>query len=200
MTDKQIIIDGIDVSGCVRLQDDNISCELGGKCQGWDNCYYKNWQRKEQEVDMLKAENERLKRRGTPPLIDVVLTENKLLEQENEELKEKVKKYGEINKQETKDYAELKAENEDLKEYIKHLHNLCVNETDKQYKYKQTLDEIKDIAENGKLFAERWMITGEQKANVLTYANAIIEKISEVDDESYLNNHWLFTENKKGEN
>ena len=35
-------------------------------------------------------------------------------EQECEELKEKVKKYGEINEQETKDYAELKAENEEL--------------------------------------------------------------------------------------
>ena len=36
-------------------------------------------------------------------------------EQECEELKEKVKKYGEINEQETKDYAELKAEKDDMK-------------------------------------------------------------------------------------
>ena len=38
-------------------------------------------------------------------------------EQECEELKEKCKKYGEINEQETKDYAELKAENEQLKNF-----------------------------------------------------------------------------------
>jgi hypothetical protein len=43
----------------------------------------------------------------------------------------------------------------------------------------KTLTEIKEIAENGKRFAERWMITGEQKTNVLTYANAILQKISE---------------------
>lgn len=35
----------------------------------------------------------------------------------------------------------------ELKKYIKHLHNLCGNETDKQYKLKQTLTEIKEIAE-----------------------------------------------------
>ena len=35
---------------------------------------------------------------------------------------------------------------EELKEYIKHLHNLCGNETDNQYEYKQTLQEIKEIA------------------------------------------------------
>ena len=45
--------------------------------------------------------------------------------------------------------------------------------------YEKTLAEIKEIAENGKRFAERYMITGEQKANVLTYANAILQKISE---------------------
>lgn len=46
-------------------------------------------------------------------------------------------------------------------------------------KLKQTVTEIKEITENGKRFAERYMITGEQKANVLTYANAILQKISE---------------------
>lgn len=46
-------------------------------------------------------------------------------------------------------------------------------------KLKQTVTEIKEITENGKRFAERYMITGEQKSNVLTYANAILQKISE---------------------
>jgi DNA repair exonuclease SbcCD ATPase subunit len=39
-------------------------------------------------------------------------------EQECEELKEKVKKYGEINEQETKDYAELKSENKHLNDLL----------------------------------------------------------------------------------
>ena len=54
MTDKQIIIDGVDVAGCVRLQDDEISCDLGGECKGWENCYYKQLKRKEQECEELK--------------------------------------------------------------------------------------------------------------------------------------------------
>jgi hypothetical protein len=45
---------------------------------------------------------------------------------------------------------------------------------------KNCLTEIKEIAENGKRFAERYMITGEQKANVLTYANAILQKSANV--------------------
>ena len=54
MTDKQIISDGVDVAGCVRLQDDEISCDLGGECKGWGNCYYKQLKRKEQELKELQ--------------------------------------------------------------------------------------------------------------------------------------------------
>ena len=54
MTDKQIIIDGVNVAGCIRLQDDEISCDLGGECKGWENCYYKQLKRKEQECNKLK--------------------------------------------------------------------------------------------------------------------------------------------------
>ena len=49
MVDKQIIIDGVNVAWCIRLQDDEISCDLGGECKGWENCYYKQLARKEYE-------------------------------------------------------------------------------------------------------------------------------------------------------
>ena len=120
MTDKQIIIDDVDVAGCVRLQDDKISCDLGGECNGWENCYYKQLKRKEQKC---------------------------------EELKEKVKKYGEINEQETKDYAELKAENEELKKIINEaksssldLQSFLVGEA-VQNEYEQQLDQLKKTNE-----------------------------------------------------
>lgn len=59
MTDKQKIIDGVNVAGCVRLQDDEISCELGGECKGFRNCYYKQLKRKEQECEALQmSDNE----------------------------------------------------------------------------------------------------------------------------------------------
>ena len=132
MTDKQIIIDGVDVSGCPHLIEDYQWWNVAGReehdinrcalsfdeytdfeedefCKKNPNCYYKQLKAKEQECEAYKMEADEGK---------------------------------EIN-------AELKAENDELKEYIKHLHNLCGNETDKQYEYKQTLTEIKDIAERG---------------------------------------------------
>ena len=76
-------------------------------------------------------------------------------EQECEELKEKVKKYGEINEQETKDYAELKAENEELKKIINEaksssldLQSFLVGEA-VQNEYEQQLDQLN--AENESL-------------------------------------------------
>ena len=96
MTDKQIIIDGVNVSGCEKQGETiaGITCGNGERirlaneiitkhklCKDNPNCVYKQLKAKEQEC---------------------------------EDLKEKDKKYGEINEQETKDYAELKAENEEL--------------------------------------------------------------------------------------
>ena len=72
MTDKQIIIDGVDVSGCNRLNtfpmqygEPHEICltsleQWGGQekyCKDRPNCYYKNWQRKEQECERLKHDN-----------------------------------------------------------------------------------------------------------------------------------------------
>lgn len=62
MTDKQIIIDGVDVSGCINRNDlkfASYNCYLNGGCQCKDNpnCYYKQFKRKEREYKELK-ENE----------------------------------------------------------------------------------------------------------------------------------------------
>ncbi len=56
MVTKQVIIDRVNVAGCVRLQDDEISCDLGGECKGWENCYYKQLKRKEQKCKELEKE------------------------------------------------------------------------------------------------------------------------------------------------
>lgn len=47
------IIDGVDVSGCERLE--NTYCKLGIICKGRD-CTYKQLKRKEQECERLKKE------------------------------------------------------------------------------------------------------------------------------------------------
>ena len=64
-TDKQIIIDGVDVSGCIYFSDgycndnnDGFKCSLNS-----EHCYYKNWKRKDQECEELKADNVSLRYR-----------------------------------------------------------------------------------------------------------------------------------------
>ena len=58
MTDKQIIIDGVDVSGCGELhinQANTIICEITGYlCEDRQNCYYKQLLRKEQLLEKVK--------------------------------------------------------------------------------------------------------------------------------------------------
>ena len=123
MTDKQIIIDGVDVRKCVNRRWDNSQkihlcydsdtpLTSWGWCENNPNCYYKQLKAKEQECEELKA---------------------------------KCKKYGEINEQETKHYAYLKAENEELKKTLTDggLHNLNLM-TEKRVLL-QTLTEIKEI-------------------------------------------------------
>ena len=56
MTDKQIIIGGVDVSGCIYydngkcLNDEMVQCS----CKNVAVCYYKEYKRKEQECERLK--------------------------------------------------------------------------------------------------------------------------------------------------
>ena len=62
MTDKQIIIDGVDVSGCKHFKNatciaDYLLTDMNfseAKCELCKNCYYKQLKRKEQEGDKYK--------------------------------------------------------------------------------------------------------------------------------------------------
>lgn len=96
--DKQIIIDGCDVSGCEWIREIELDSEYictcnypnktSGYCKYNPNCHYKQLKRKEQELEQVnkayeECKNSRLK------------AYNKLQEkeQECEELKEKMEKY-----------------------------------------------------------------------------------------------------------
>lgn len=72
MTDKQIIIDGVDVRGCIYLKKNNRmpmcrACNSGvgsPYCGYHKDCYYKQLKHKEQEYEILNIEieeNEKLK-------------------------------------------------------------------------------------------------------------------------------------------
>lgn len=62
MTDKQIIIDGVDVSGCIYYQynmctatkDNYGDCSFYCKDYEMKDCYYKQLKRKEQECEELR--------------------------------------------------------------------------------------------------------------------------------------------------
>ena len=64
MTDKQIIIDGVDVSGCKKYEHEIVRCNAtlknmcfcGGRCTDEKNanCYFKQLKRKEQKIEKIK--------------------------------------------------------------------------------------------------------------------------------------------------
>jgi len=98
------------------------------------------------EIKLLKAQNNGLK------------IQNKDLQRENVELKEKIKKYAAINEQETKDYAELKAEIERL--------NNCLMES--LTHEKDALDKSIEIkAENERLLKQK---NNVMRKNIVLYA------------------------------
>ena len=155
MSNKQVIIDRVDVSGCEKQGETiaGITCGNGERirlaneiitkhklCKYNPNCVYKQLKRKEQEC---------------------------------EELKEKVKKYGEINEQETKDYAELKAENEELIRRITKIF-ACLIKANRTNKIVDTLW-VDNITTLWDYIAQTLGIEGDQ----VQIEEQILQKISE---------------------
>ena len=138
MTDKQIIIDGIDVSGCDCYCDGKCLCEYNEinrkiiryySCNKFPNCYYKQLKAKEQECEELRKandeKNELLAKLGCPTIATARRKVFCLQEQ----------------------LDQLKAENEGLKvQNIKYM-NGNIGYQLKNSLYKQTIIEIKEIAE-----------------------------------------------------
>lgn len=96
MTDKQMIIDGVDVSGCAyityRDSDNPICSETGMYCGGYDICYYKQLKHKEQESERLEEELDDLTREiGTSLKVEKI--EIKKLKKECKELKRELMQY-----------------------------------------------------------------------------------------------------------
>lgn len=134
MTDKEIIINDVDVSKCIHIDNwKHCNCcndliktiypkasqcliEEDLRCEIYPNCYFKQLKRKEQEC---------------------------------EELQEKIKKYSKINEQDTKDFAKLKQECKNLEEELRGcrigIKDISIENTEIckiSEKYKQALDEI----------------------------------------------------------
>ena len=111
MTDKQIMIDGVDVSGCGRFYDG--SCRIAHnfyRCTSMPDCHYKKWKRKEQECERMRKYH------------------NKCCEEFEKEKKEWLEKYNQVsrdfcsgkycNAEKCQQLDQLEAENEELKKKV----------------------------------------------------------------------------------
>jgi hypothetical protein len=179
MTDKQIIIDGIDVSGCPHLIEDyqwwNIAgreehdinrCALGFDvgigfeenyfCKENPNCYYKQLKRKEQECEELK-DKLRTKARGWANVNDQILKEVDQIKADNEELTSKC--------------SQLKQTLAEIKSILEYYENAKIGEKqeDGSYKLEFTFSDI----------ATPYCINYDPKP-----AREALRKINEVEDES----------------
>lgn len=152
MTDKQeIIIDGVDVSGCefAEASATTPKCQINGyiHCDGY-NCRYKQLQRKTAEYERLTNKNNRL----TEELNQIKL----LLEGKNNQYSAKQQECEELKKQVVCYGCGTCNGKEDYKNMQRHLNN-AIESIHKKHKeidrYKQALDEIekytiKEFCEN----------------------------------------------------
>ena len=174
-------------------------------CHANPNCHYKQYQRElmlkkeieekllykqqqcnrlKEEVSLLKESNSKLQQiEDANSLEKYYLQQIAQLKTKNEELKK--------SKKATEEASELFVKNADeiarvLENKLDQMKSQLLDqeaETLKAggiiHKLEQALVDIKAITEHGKHFAETYMVTGEQKRNVLTYADAILQKIAE---------------------
>ena len=204
MTDKQII-DGVDVSGCIHFNKTTLkhfNCNLYNKCiqrcKG-TNCYYKKWQRKEQECERLKGKNnyspEVLKQ--CPHYKDNNICTYLGYESKCEgncnytafqDFIAEIDDLKDVNNKLRQQLDQLKAENETYKKMLEDEEViLALNEVrtgerhlwfNKAEKYKQTLTEIREIVGIGLVDG----LQPEEYSGFLKILQAqILQKISEVE-------------------
>lgn len=189
---EEIIIDGVDVSECVRQGETvaGITCGNGERirlaneiitkhklCKDNPNCYYKQLKRKEQECEELKKERDTLSVTKNKLLGDLWVAEESLKDyiehfnkasDELDQLKGVIKKYEECNKYLVK---------ENVKTYTRLEHKLL-----------RTIAEIKEIAKNmnNECFYSDFDCKGCDMKNGCTYFNKkqILQKISEYEVEN----------------
>ena len=165
MTDKQIIINGVNVDECKHYEDHtlydcNETCEMNGgivctKCEDNSNCYYKQLKRKEQECEELKD-----KYKWYDHYKEQALYNKNLCNEKSEQL------------------DQLKGENVGALKQLEFVRTLNTVQEVEIRNLKQTLTEIKEIAET----ISQPMGTGKS-CNRVILANQILQKISECEVE-----------------
>lgn len=148
MTDKEIIIDGVDITECdhfsMGLPAFNDPCTLyphQTRCSKNKNCYFKQLQRKEQECEELK---ERLKCKCFDPKSNNnrCISYNRIAEDYERDLQRLTKI--------TQEYEELKRTISTLEGVNKLFENNLDSSFIKIVRYKQALEKIEEIANSNR--------------------------------------------------
>ena len=186
MENKEIYIDGVDVSGCEFYLPYSEKCECivddnGNNnlfCREYRDCYYKRMYHTGQEKDIYKNENKELYK-----LL-------KAKEQECERLKEEIKTngFGCFNIEMSERLDQLKAENDELKSLLKvRIEDLCDSCGASSMMpmpckvYEKTLTEIKEVCNNNDELKGDFNLVDcdKYKLGKHNLANKILQKISE---------------------
>lgn len=177
MTDKPIIVDNIDVSGCSDISghvndfgeyECLCRCIFGDgsddygiigheMCKDNPNCYYKQLKRKEQECDKLYVQ---------------LKADEEYYKEEENTLRKIIKNKEERNIELYKENNKLKADNEELKNSYTRLNSLYNDNCNFTGKLEQSLTEIKEIAET-------YSFTDSSKL-LLSRIKQVLQKINEV--------------------
>lgn len=175
--DKNIIIDGINVAGCVQLVEEPFyPCGLGGECKGWENCYYKQLKRLEQE-------NKELGRKAFLAEQSMQTTSATFCEKDNKiiELEQENKRYKQLLQGCPADgndcgFCEIDKRNKELKEKVKSKENELANMAEQANMrintYRSALEEIREI--NNK-WLKRWRDDSDELAGFEEIENKINE-------------------------
>lgn len=133
MTDKQIIIDGVDVTGCKYFNrfrnichNKNLCCD----CEKNQNCHYKQLARKRQERETLASQ------------LDFEVQKKECLEQECEALKSESFAMDSLITEQKEEIEELKKELDLYKTWYRAKHG---DVRDTLERYRKALDEIEKI-------------------------------------------------------
>lgn len=207
MTDKQIIIDGVNVAGCEAYKPylGKYDCiALGNKsaatCKGSPNCLFKQLARKTQEcegikkqLERFKTENEKLKDKAYILFDEAIIERDNFIEElkaEKEQVEQEREALQMSDNEAREIIAELKAECEELKKELEAIYDDCkgcptcnealynANLYAKEYrKLKQALTEIKGIAEENIRISDSEGLNGVYRRGL---AEQIIQKINEV--------------------
>ena len=161
MTDKQIIIDGVDVSECTRYCADNGKCTAFKSqylCSERNNCYTKRILKKNNTINILK---EKLLRK----------------EQECEELKVEFKLFQQLKDEDSFRVVKLSSENVKLKHQLDIYKQSHKTEQDRRRAFEQTLEEIRKIAkENVGYFPDGEMFARPEIEQIINKINEVIDE------------------------